>query len=214
MIMNGDRRGADRALGARLSRAVRELGGESAARAVAPRAQALGRGSRGRRPRRAGDRALVANYRATGLVDDAAYAVGRARGEARRGQSLLTIRAGLAAKGVGAGDAAAAIDTLREDGGDPDLAAASPSPAAAASVRSGATQGFAGRSRQGTRRLRPRRLCPGGRRSGVAVRRRGGSRNAARECQIIASRQKPGPLPRGLERMKSRSRFSPGGVFS
>jgi regulatory protein len=67
---------------------------------------------------------LVGRYRKTGLVDDAAYAAGRARARLRRGQSLRTIRAGLAAKGVGAEDAAAAIDTLREEGGDPDLAAA------------------------------------------------------------------------------------------
>jgi regulatory protein len=68
--------------------------------------------------------ALVARYRASGLVDDAAYAAGRARARLRRGQSLRTIRAGLAAKGVAAGDAKAAIDALREEGGDPDLAAA------------------------------------------------------------------------------------------
>lgn len=65
--------------------------------------------------------ALVDRYRKTGLVDDAAYAAGRARTRLRRGQSLRTIRAGLAAKGVGAEDAAGAIDTLREEGGDPDL---------------------------------------------------------------------------------------------
>jgi regulatory protein len=68
--------------------------------------------------------ALVARYCASGLVDDAAYAAGRARARLRRGQSLRTIRAGLAAKGVAAGDAEAAIDALREEGGDPDLAAA------------------------------------------------------------------------------------------
>lgn len=68
--------------------------------------------------------ALVARYRASGLVDDAAYAAGRARARLRRGQSLKTIRAGLAAKGVASEDAAAAIDALREEGGDPDLAAA------------------------------------------------------------------------------------------
>ena len=67
---------------------------------------------------------LVARYRRSGLVDDAAYAAGRARARLRRGQSLRTIRAGLAAKGVGADDAEAAIDALREEGGDPDLAAA------------------------------------------------------------------------------------------
>jgi len=68
--------------------------------------------------------ALVARYRASGLVDDAAYATGRARARLRRGQSLRTIRAGLAAKGVAAEDAQAAIDALRGEGGDPDLTAA------------------------------------------------------------------------------------------
>lgn len=68
--------------------------------------------------------ALIARYRASGLVDDAAYAAGRARSRLRRGQSLGTIRAGLAAKGVAAEDAEAAIDALREAGGDPDIAAA------------------------------------------------------------------------------------------
>jgi regulatory protein len=67
---------------------------------------------------------LVARYRASGLVDDATYAAGRARARLRRGQSLRTVRAGLAAKGVAAEDAEAAIDALREEGGDPDLAAA------------------------------------------------------------------------------------------
>jgi regulatory protein len=68
--------------------------------------------------------ALVARYCASGLVDDAAYAAARARARLRRGQSLRTIRAGLAAKGVAAENAEAAIDNLREEGGDPDLAAA------------------------------------------------------------------------------------------
>jgi len=68
--------------------------------------------------------ALVARYRISGLVDDAAYAAGRARARLRRGQSLRTVRAGLAVKGVAADDAEAAIDALREEGGDPDLAAA------------------------------------------------------------------------------------------
>jgi regulatory protein len=67
---------------------------------------------------------LVARYRGSGLVDDAAYAAGRARARLRRGQSLRTIRAGLAAKGVAADDAEAAIAGLRDAGGDPDLAAA------------------------------------------------------------------------------------------
>jgi regulatory protein len=68
--------------------------------------------------------ALVARYRAAGLVDDAAYAAGRARARLRRGQSLRMIRAGLAAKGVGTDDAEAAIAALRDEAGDPDLAAA------------------------------------------------------------------------------------------
>jgi len=68
--------------------------------------------------------ALVTRYRESGLVDDAAYAAGQARARLRRGQSLRAIRAGLAAKGVGAEDAAAAFEALREEGGDPDLAAA------------------------------------------------------------------------------------------
>jgi regulatory protein len=67
--------------------------------------------------------AVVAGYRAAGVVDDAAYAAGRARSRLRRGQSLRTIRAGLAAKGVAAEDAQAAIAALGEDG-DPERAAA------------------------------------------------------------------------------------------
>src|SRR5204863_7148857 len=68
--------------------------------------------------------ALVARYRAAGLIDDAAYAVGRARSGLARGRSLRRIAAGLAAKGVGAADAAAALAALSTDGADPDLAAA------------------------------------------------------------------------------------------
>lgn len=68
--------------------------------------------------------ALVDRYRQSGLVDDAAYAGAQARARLRRGQSLRTIRAGLAAKGVGGEDAAAALDALRDAAGDPDIAAA------------------------------------------------------------------------------------------
>lgn len=67
---------------------------------------------------------LVTRYRESGLVDDAAYAGAQARSRLRRGQSLRTIRVGLAAKGVGADDAAAALDALRDEAGDLDLAAA------------------------------------------------------------------------------------------
>ena len=67
---------------------------------------------------------LVARYRATGLLDDAAYAAGRARSGLARGRSLRRIAAGLAAKGVGATDAAAAMAALGGGGADPELAAA------------------------------------------------------------------------------------------
>jgi regulatory protein len=68
--------------------------------------------------------ALVIRYRDTGLIDDAAYAAGRARARLARGQSLRKITAGLMAKGVGAEDRAAALQTLRETAPEPDLAAA------------------------------------------------------------------------------------------
>ena len=68
--------------------------------------------------------ALIVRYRATGLLDDAAYAAGRAKSGLARGRSLRRIAAGLAAKGIGAEDAAAAVAALGESAGDPDLAAA------------------------------------------------------------------------------------------
>jgi regulatory protein len=68
--------------------------------------------------------ALVIRYRESGLIDDAAYAAGRARARLARGQSLRRIAAGLIAKGVGAEDRAAALQALRETAADPDLAAA------------------------------------------------------------------------------------------
>src|SRR5437660_2283668 len=68
--------------------------------------------------------ALVIRYRDSGLIDDAAYAAGRARARLTRGQSLRRIAAGLMAKGVGAEDRAAALQALRETAPDPDLAAA------------------------------------------------------------------------------------------
>src|SRR5947208_15950322 len=67
---------------------------------------------------------LVERYRASGLIDDAAYAATRARGRLARGEPLRRIAAGLAAKGVDADDRAAALDALRETAPDPDLAAA------------------------------------------------------------------------------------------
>ena len=67
---------------------------------------------------------LVERYRETGLVNDAAYAAGRARRGVTQGRSLRRIAAGLAAKGVGAADTAAAIASLRDEAADPELAAA------------------------------------------------------------------------------------------
>src|SRR6266436_5424813 len=58
--------------------------------------------------------ALVIRYRDSGLIDDAAYAAGRARARLARGQSLRRIAAGLIAKGVGAEDRAAALQAVRE----------------------------------------------------------------------------------------------------
>jgi regulatory protein len=68
--------------------------------------------------------ALIANYRAIGLLDDAAYAAGRAKSGLARGRSLRRIAAGLAAKGIGAEDAAAAMAALDDGAADPELAAA------------------------------------------------------------------------------------------
>lgn len=68
--------------------------------------------------------ALVRRYRETELVNDAAYAAGRARRGVTQGRSLRRIAAGLAAKGVGAADAKAAIEMLRDEAADPELAAA------------------------------------------------------------------------------------------
>jgi regulatory protein len=68
--------------------------------------------------------ALIARYLAAGLLDDAAYAAARARARLSRGESLRRIAAGLAAKGVGTEERADALNALREDGADPDLAAA------------------------------------------------------------------------------------------
>ena len=68
--------------------------------------------------------ALIARYRQSGLLDDAAYAAARARARLARGESLRRIAAGLAAKGIGAEESAEALRTLREAEADPDLAAA------------------------------------------------------------------------------------------
>jgi regulatory protein len=68
--------------------------------------------------------ALVARYRESSLLDDAAYAAGRVQSLHRRGDSLQTIRARLVAKGVAASDVADAVSGLRSAAADPDLVAA------------------------------------------------------------------------------------------
>ena len=68
--------------------------------------------------------ALLARYRDFGLLDDAAYAVARVQSLHRRGEFATRIRARLAAKGVESSVAAEAVQTLRDETADPDLAAA------------------------------------------------------------------------------------------
>jgi len=122
--------------------------------------------------------ALVARYRGSGLVDDAAYASAQARARLRRGQSLRTIRAGLAAKGVDAEAAFAALEELRDEGGDPDLAAAC---------------AFARR-----RRLGPFRRGPGDRAKELAAFARAGfSRAAAQAVLRCADPDEADALSRG-----------------
>jgi regulatory protein len=84
--------------------------------------------------------ALVARYREAGLVDDAVYAMGRARSLARRGEPQSRIRARLRVKGVALEAADRALAALAEDAADPDLAAAC---------------AFARRRRLGPYRVRP-----------------------------------------------------------
>jgi regulatory protein len=67
---------------------------------------------------------LVARYRQSGLLDDAAYAAGRVQSLHRRGASLRAMRARLIAKGVAPADVADAVAELRGAAADLDLAAA------------------------------------------------------------------------------------------
>jgi regulatory protein len=67
---------------------------------------------------------IVARYQESGLLDDAAYAAGRAASLHRRGDSLRAIRVRLAAKGVASEVASDAVAGLRESISDPDIAAA------------------------------------------------------------------------------------------
>jgi len=68
--------------------------------------------------------ALVARYRESGLLDDAAYAAARVQSLHRRGESMRAMQSRLAAKGVPAADIADAVLGLRLAAPDPDLAAA------------------------------------------------------------------------------------------
>jgi regulatory protein len=68
--------------------------------------------------------ALLVRYGAAGLIDDAAYAAGRAESLQRRGHSRRAIRARLAQKGVAAEVAADALAALAESAAEPDRAAA------------------------------------------------------------------------------------------
>ena len=67
---------------------------------------------------------IVARFTASGLIDDTAYAEGRALSLFRRGASRRHIRFALARKGVGAQDIEAALASLTRETGDPELAAA------------------------------------------------------------------------------------------
>jgi regulatory protein len=68
--------------------------------------------------------ALVVRYADAGLVDDDAFAAGRARRLHRRGVSARRIRANLASKGVAPEQASAAVERLVEETPEPEMAAA------------------------------------------------------------------------------------------
>jgi regulatory protein len=112
--------------------------------------------------------ALVARYRDSGLIDDAAYAAARARGRLKRGEPLRKIAAGLAAKGIDPEDRETALAALRDTTPDPDLAAAC---------------AFARRRRLGPFRRAPARRAPGDRQRDLAVFARAGF--ARREAEAV-----------------------------
>ncbi len=68
--------------------------------------------------------ALIAELLGAGLLDDARYAVERARILHRRGASTRAIQAGLRAKGIEADDIERALAGLGEEAAEPELAAA------------------------------------------------------------------------------------------
>ena len=67
---------------------------------------------------------LIERLTAAGLLNDRAYAAGRARNRHNRGQSGKAIAAYLKSKGVGDADVAYALESLREENAQPDLRAA------------------------------------------------------------------------------------------
>lgn len=68
--------------------------------------------------------ALIAELQRLGLLDDVAYAEGRARALHRRGQSARAIRAALRQRGVPGEIVDGALAALSEQAAEPDLAAA------------------------------------------------------------------------------------------
>ncbi|MFQ5773994.1 MAG: RecX family transcriptional regulator [Kiloniellaceae bacterium] len=68
--------------------------------------------------------ALIAEFLRNGLLDDARYAEARARALHRRGASARAIRAALAVKGISRALTARALERLREEEAEPELAAA------------------------------------------------------------------------------------------
>lgn len=67
---------------------------------------------------------LITRYRRCGLLDDQRFAESRSRSLHRRGASLRAIRQTLAARGLAPETIEQALDGLRDDHADPDLAAA------------------------------------------------------------------------------------------
>ena len=66
----------------------------------------------------------MARITSTGLTDDRAFAIARARRLVRQGRSRARIVEALAAKGIGRADTQAALAALADERRDPELAAA------------------------------------------------------------------------------------------
>lgn len=67
---------------------------------------------------------LIERFAASGIIDDARFAEGRAQSLFRRGTSRRAITAKLGEKGVGGAEIATALDSLDELAAEPELAAA------------------------------------------------------------------------------------------